>query len=139
MHRLALALPLLAACDLPRDPEGTLERIRGGTLRVGIMHAPPGLDVRGAAPRGPEVDRISALATRLRAEPSWRIGGESELMTALADFELDLVVGGLGQDNAYAEQVGMSRPHAGTVFATPPGENAWLMAVDAALDAGAAP
>lgn len=138
MPRLALALLLLGACGLPRDPEHTLERVRGGPLRVGIMHAPPQVDLRGAAPRGPEVDRIVALADTLHATITWRVGGETELMTALAAFELDLVVGGLGDDTPYAERVGLTRPHAGTVFATPPGENAWLMAVDAAL-AGAAP
>ena len=28
---------LLAACDLPRDSDGTLDRVRGGTMRVGVV------------------------------------------------------------------------------------------------------
>ena len=27
----------LAACGLPKDPEETLERVRGGELRVGVL------------------------------------------------------------------------------------------------------
>jgi polar amino acid transport system substrate-binding protein len=132
MPRLALTLLLLAACGLPRDPEGTLQRVQHGNLRVGIMHAPPHVDLRGDAPRGPEVDAVEQLARSLDTELTWRVGGESELMTALAQFELDLVVGGITEDTPYAETVGLTRPRAGTVFATPPGENAWLMAVEAA-------
>lgn len=39
----ALLVPLLAGCGLkmPSDPEGTLDRVAGGTLRVGISHNPP--------------------------------------------------------------------------------------------------
>ena len=28
-------------CDLPRDTHGTLDRVRGDTLRVGVTEAPP--------------------------------------------------------------------------------------------------
>src|SRR6185369_5924264 len=28
---------LVAACDLPRDSDGTLDRVRGGTMRVGVV------------------------------------------------------------------------------------------------------
>ena len=31
---MAAVLALPAACDLPRDPEGTLDQVRGGTLHV---------------------------------------------------------------------------------------------------------
>lgn len=34
-------LLLVGGCDLPRDPEQTFERVRGGTLRVGITARPP--------------------------------------------------------------------------------------------------
>lgn len=132
MPRLALTLLLLTACGLPRDPEGTLQRVQHGNLRVGLMHAPPHVDVRGDVPRGPEVDAVTHLARHFAADISWRVGGESELMTALERFELDLVVGGIAEDTPYAETVGLTRPRTGTVFATPPGENAWLMAVEAA-------
>src|SRR3712207_7643050 len=39
---LASLLALVAAaCDLPRDPEGTLQRVRGGTMRVGVVERRP--------------------------------------------------------------------------------------------------
>ena len=32
-----LFLLALTACDLPRDSDGTLDRVRGGTMRVGVV------------------------------------------------------------------------------------------------------
>lgn len=37
----AAVLLLLSSCDLPRDPENTLERVRGAKMRVGITASPP--------------------------------------------------------------------------------------------------
>src|SRR5690606_3054800 len=39
---LCLCLPLVPGCDdYPRDPEGTLGRVTGGTLRVGVSEGRP--------------------------------------------------------------------------------------------------
>src|SRR5690606_33083241 len=67
-------LPLcavFAACGLPRDPEGTLERARGGVLRVGGVDAPPHLVREGAAASGPEAELVYAFARSLGAEVEW--------------------------------------------------------------------
>lgn len=38
IRRISIALLfLLAACDLPRGSDGTLDRVRGGTMRVGVV------------------------------------------------------------------------------------------------------
>lgn len=49
------------ACGIPRDPEGTLERVRGGPLRVGVIHAPPWVTVEhlDSDPRGLEIDLVA--------------------------------------------------------------------------------
>jgi hypothetical protein len=130
---------LLAACGLPRDPEGTLDHVRGGVLRVGMVEDPPwaSRDAQGQ-PRGVEVELTTALAETVDAEIRWNHGGETRLMAALERFELDLVIGGLDLDSAYAERVGFTAPYYGGdghehVLAVPPGENAWLMTVDRLL------
>jgi len=144
MGRITTALVLVASlatgCGLPLDPKGTLDRVRGGTLRVGVVHNPPWTDVRPAGvPRGREVDLTRRLAEDLGAEVEWTVGGESRLMTDLERFELDLVIGGILQETAWSGTVGLTRPHAhkgkyNYVFACPPGENAWLVHLDRWID-----
>lgn len=138
--RLGLLGALLAACQLPRDPEDTLERVRGGVLRVGAVHEPPW--VRMPHPQGPpegvEVALVEALAASLGAELRWSFGGEGRLMTALERFELDLVIGGIDEDSPYQDKVGFTRPYyredgVDHVLAAPPGENAWIMHLEAFL------
>ena len=138
--RLVLAaVALVTACGLPRDPNGTLERVRGGVLRVGAVDEAPWV-VRHAdgRPRGVEVALVEALAERLGAELRWNHGGETRLMAALGRFELDLVIGGLDADSPYRDEVGLTRPYyegddRPHVFAAPPGENAWLMTLEGFL------
>lgn len=130
---------LLAACGLPRDPEGTLEHLHGGVLRVGLVDDPPwaGRDARGQ-PRGIEVEITEALANQLGAEIRWNYGGETRLMAELGRFELDLVIGGLNLDSPYSDEVGFTRPYyvgddQQHVLAGPPGENAWIMTLERSL------
>lgn len=137
MRRGLLASLALLGC-LPRDPGGTLERVRGGPLRVGVVEAPPYV-IRepGRPPRGSEVDAAERLAAVLGAAVEWTPGGETALMDALRERRLDLVIGGLTADSPYRDVVGFTRPYADCdgerVFAGPPGENRWLMTVEAFL------
>jgi divalent metal cation (Fe/Co/Zn/Cd) transporter len=63
------------ACDLPRDPEGTLGRARGGTLRVGAVEAPPYLRLGGGdEATGPEADLVRAFAESIGARVEWSWG-----------------------------------------------------------------
>lgn len=125
------------ACDWPRDPEGTLKRVRGGTLRVGAVHQPPWviLDPEGGPPGGSEAELTAELARRLDAELEWRTGGETQLMQALQKFELDLVIGGITTESPYREEVGFTAPYhkepdGEHVFAAPPGENGWVATLE---------
>lgn len=133
---LLLALLATSSCGLPRDPEGTLERVRGGVLRVGAVADPPWVGRDTDHLRGVEVALARALAADLGAELRWNHGGETRLMAALQNFELDLVIGGITEDSPYADEVGFTRPYyQGHVLAGPPGENAWLMTLEAFLRA----
>src|SRR3712207_2547513 len=98
MRSLAASVLVIAAvaCGIPRDPDGTLERISDGTIRVGVAHAEPWAIVDdGGIPRGVEVSLVERLAGTIGAEVRWTDGSEQELLTALEEGELDLVIGGL--------------------------------------------
>lgn len=129
-------------CGLPRDPEGTLERVRGGTLRVGIARAEPWTNGSAAAPAGVEIELVRAVAAGLTARVEWVAGGESELIERLEHHELDLVAAGLEETSPWGKRVGLTRPYlrwpengreVGRVLAVPPGENRFLLEVERRL------
>jgi polar amino acid transport system substrate-binding protein len=133
--RVAAALwPLVLACacaDLPRDPEGTLDRVRGGTLRVGGVDAPPWIVREGERATGPEAELVEAFARSLGARVEWRWASQDEHMHALERFELDLVAAGLTQATPWRTRVALTRPWLRRpkerhVLAAPPGENGIL-------------
>jgi polar amino acid transport system substrate-binding protein len=138
-ERLAAVVWLACACDLPRDPEGTAERVVRHGLRVGVVHEPPWACRRDGRPlAGAEVDLVREFARARGLDLSFTLGGETRLLAALQRFEYDLVIGGLVADSPYAADVGFTRPYHDAVdgehvFALPPGENAWTMQVEAFL------
>ena len=134
---------LLAGCgvSIPTDPEGTLERVSGGTLRVGVSPNPPWIEIpQGAEPTGTEVRLVEEFATTLPAEVTWTVGGEEALIKTLEIGGLDLVIGGLSADTPWTEHAAITKPYAeGTgpdgkriklVMAAPPGENAYLLTLE---------
>lgn len=150
------ALLLLAGCGvtLPTDPEGTLERVEGGFLRVGVSPHPPWTDAAGpgtdeSTPGGTEVDLLVRFAEQLDAEVQWTVGGEEDLIAELAAGRLDVVVGGLTAKSPWASHAALTRPYItvpgpdgsaeGHVMATPMGENAFLVTLETFLVEEAAP
>lgn len=131
---------LLAACDAPRDPERTLEHLRGGTLRAGAVESPLHLTRSGERAIGPEAELVAAFAAQHGAQVEWRWGGLDEHMQALKHFELDLVAAGLTTRSPWRREVGFTRPwrrdgETRRVLAVPPGENATLYALDRLIEA----
>jgi polar amino acid transport system substrate-binding protein len=116
------AAALLLACGIPRDPEGTLERIDGGRMRVGIAEQPPWATMEDGGPAGVEVDIVEGFARSLDAEIDWFPGSHAELLAALENRELDLVIGGLTDDDPWAQKVTFTQPYATiqVVVAAPP-------------------
>jgi polar amino acid transport system substrate-binding protein len=111
---LPLVLVALAAsgcASFPHDPEGTLRRVQGGKLRVGLVEAPPWVVRTAGEPAGAEVELARQLAADLGATPEWVWGGEQRHMEALERFELDLVVGGLTDDTPWDARVGLTGPY----------------------------
>jgi len=127
---LVLAL-VTAGCGLPRDVDGTLDRVRGGALRAGVTDNPPWTEAGDGEPAGAEVELVERFADGLGARVEWRRGSESALMTALGNGELDVVVGGFEEQSPWVEHASLTLPYVdGHVWALPLGENAWQVEVE---------
>lgn len=135
----------LVACGghYPADPEGTLNRVSGGVLRVGISHSPPWTDTSSSGdtdPEGIEAQLIKDYAASINAEIDWHESGEEQLITLLAENELDVVIGGLtsqspwsskaGLTTSYAESIGVDGSTAQHVMAVQMGENAFMTSLE---------
>lgn len=137
---LCLLLALAACAPWPRDAEHTTETVRGGELRVGVIHDPPFVSLRpGAPPSGREVRMAQALAHSLDARVVWVEGGADELFEDVEQFRLDLVIGGISPQSPWGEHVALTLPYrvrgahgrlVQRVAAVPPGENRWQMRVE---------
>lgn len=129
----------------PADPDGTLDRVSGGTLRVGISHQPPWTDTVSEGnseqdPGGIEVHLVEDYANSINAEVEWHAGGEEQLTTMLAERELDMVIGGLSDESpwtsnaalttSYAESIGVDSSTTKHVMAVQMGENAFMTSLE---------
>jgi polar amino acid transport system substrate-binding protein len=120
-----LAVALNAGCRFPDDVEGTLDRVEGGTLRVGVIDNPPWVVLEGGDPRGVEPTLLRRFAAGLDAEIAWFEGTEPDLMEALHGFQLDVVVGGITRSSPYAKEVSITAPYVDTEIqiGVPPGSD----------------
>lgn len=129
---------LLGGCGIsvPTDPDGTLDRVRTeGVLRAGASPRPGWVAVDGADPSGREPDLLARFADDLGADLEWTVAGEEELVRMLEDGEVDVAVGGFTEDNAWVDEVGLTRPYLGThVMMVPMGENALQSELERWLD-----
>lgn len=143
-----IASLLLAGCSatIPTDPEGTLDRVTGGTLRVGISPNPPWTDLPTGPdgdPSGTEVALVEDFAETIDADVVWVAGGEEDLIGQLERGELDLVIGGLTAKSPWSEKAALTYRYAETtgpegekelrVMAAPMGENAFLTEIEGFL------
>jgi ABC-type amino acid transport substrate-binding protein len=105
-------LVLNRGCDMPRDPQQTMQGIRQrGAIRVGVSESPPWTRAADTQPQGTEPDLIRRFAQSMQARVQWHAGGESELLARLEKHELDLVIGGLTADSPWKTRVALTRPY----------------------------
>ena len=124
-------------------PKGTLDRVRGGILRVGITYADPWVSRVGAEPTGVEVELVEAFARDLGSRVEWVQGSEEQLFEKLELGELDLVIGGITAKSPWKRKGAFTRPYATVlsetgqpekhVMAAHMGENAFLTELDVFL------
>lgn len=104
----------LACSSLPRDQEGTWNRIQHDRrIRVGLVENPPWVIRTTGEPAGTEVELVKRLASSYSVTPEWFWGGEQTHMEALHRYQLDLVIGGIDATTPWAktQQVGISKPY----------------------------
>jgi polar amino acid transport system substrate-binding protein len=139
MRRLRyIAVLILCGCSLPKDPDDTLQRVQGGTLRVGVAIAPPWTMDSAGTFGGVEPGLVRALAGELGTTVRWVPGNESVLLPLLHQRKLDLVIAGLDETTPWKKSVGITRPYHTVsdpeerrlVWAVAPGENAWQVRVE---------
>jgi hypothetical protein len=136
IRRAALALLcVLCACgSIPRDPDGTLDRVRASReFRVGLIAS-------GDHRPGDGLERafLSRVAAATGARPVTAEGAAERLLLDLEDEKLDLVVGTVGEETPWKDRVAVLRPF-GTTKGNPGlllvpiarnGENEWIMLLE---------
>jgi ABC-type amino acid transport substrate-binding protein len=144
---LLAGVMLVAGCGTyPADPQGTLEKVRGGTLRVGASPNAEWVRISGQgtpradAVQGSEAELVRRFAQTLGADVEWSIGTEQVLAEELKHGGLDLVIGGLDDKTPWSTHAGLTRPYAESrdqrgdlhkhVMLVPLGENAFLLELD---------
>jgi len=140
----AAAAIALTGCGLtiPTDPDGTLERVDGGVLRVGASPSEGLVEVSGDAVAGPLPTLVEEFATSRDARVEWTVGSEEDLADGLEHGELDLAVGGMTDTTPWTETVSVTRAYddlpgasgRSVVLLVPMGENAMQSALEAFLD-----
>jgi hypothetical protein len=130
---------VLAGCDLPRDPEDTLETVQGQELRVGVLKF------------GQNADKDRPIVERLAASLGSKLvyveGDAHALFEDLKRGHLHLVIGGVPKATPFAKELGLSKPigplhgaheEEDRVLAVRPGENAFLLRVNEIIAAARA-
>ncbi|CAA9491387.1 MAG: hypothetical protein AVDCRST_MAG53-1480 [uncultured Solirubrobacteraceae bacterium] len=116
--RIAVALAaavVLSGCELPRDPDRTLDRVRDTTMRVGVTENDPWVQLADPDdPQGVEPTLVRRFAAALNAQVEWIEGSEEDLIGALKEGQLDLVVGGLTRKSPWKTQAALTRPYLST-------------------------
>ena len=140
---IALVFALAGCGSIPADPDGTLERVTDGVLRVGVSPDDGLISVAGNEVSGKEAELVEDFAETLNARVEWTIGGEEHLVGQLDTGKLDLVVGGITDATPWVESAGVTRAYPAMpgadgrniVMLVPLGENRFLGELERFLDA----
>ena len=110
----------LQGCQYPRDPDGTLDGVRGGKLVVAWAVSEPWVAGEG---EGLEPDLVKQLAQKLGAEITWVEMPESEMVAALERKTVDVAIAGLASTAEIRRKVSLTRSYVSTHLevATPAG------------------
>lgn len=132
---------VLSGCGIPRDMEGTLDRARGGELRVGVSPNPPWVVIEDGKPSGGvETELVKQFADKIDSQVVFTTGTEGQLFAMLAENQLDVVLAGLTDDTPWTE-IGLTRWYVQAydpiedkernhVWAVAAGENRLLLEID---------
>jgi polar amino acid transport system substrate-binding protein len=111
----AMAAAVAAGCQYPRDPDGTLNRVEGGVMRVGVSESDPWVVMEGDEPSGgAEVELARRFARDVGARIEWVQGSEEELVDAAKEGQVDLILAGLTNKSRWKKDVAFTRPYVET-------------------------
>lgn len=137
---LLLPLLVLTGCGVPADPDGALDRVAGGTLRVGVSPHGEFTTVDDGEVSGSEARLVEEFASSIDADVEWTVASEEALVRELEHGGLDLVIGGLTDETPWIDKAGMTRPYTEftdergethkLVMLVPLGENGFLVALE---------
>lgn len=96
---IIFAALVLAGCRYPVNIERPMADMQGGEVNIGLSENPPWVINTDQGPAGLEVEIIRALAEKMDATINWHWDSEGNLLAALSQHQLDLVIGGLTQDS----------------------------------------
>ena len=120
---IVLGVFLLVACDLPRDPEGTLDRITAGDISIGR--------IAGSEPDPTEEKVLQSLLSSLQATPHYETDDAEHLVARLSQPRRRppkmILLSARSHQTRKTEIGGEPRR---TVFAVRSGENGFLKAVN---------
>lgn len=104
--KILAALLMLNGCgDVPRDPEGTVERVqKSKVLRVGVVSS------GSAAPDAMQRRFLGLIASETSSKPHFTTGSAELLLPELERGELDIVVGQFAVDTPWSKRVTIMPP-----------------------------
>ncbi|AMM49935.1 hypothetical protein TH61_00355 [Rufibacter sp. DG15C] len=127
---------LLAGCtQYPKDPEDTLTKVTGGTLVVGYSENAPWVVDGANGPSGLEADLVRGYAKTINAQIEWKKDTEQDLLHALEENQLHVVIAGITDDTPWKKNISFTRPYAELekkkhVFCVIKGENALVTSLE---------
>ena len=116
-------LILIACTDFPKDPRKTLERARGGTLKVGVSENYPWVIREGDVPVGVEPELVRRFAESIDAQVEWIWGSPETHFAGLEQYDLHLAITGVTKTSPWRKHLGFSEPYhtSRVIIAQPPG------------------
>jgi hypothetical protein len=137
---MSAALLLVIGCDaIPRDPRGTLERVRATkVINVGVIATGP-----ASSDSHPQQVLLSRLGATTGAALHVEIAAAERVLSRLERGDLDLVVGEMADDSPWRGRVTLlpplvepaTEPAVVPTVAARNGENAWISLLSAEISA----
>lgn len=135
----------ISGCDnYPKDVQHSFDNIKASQrIRVGVIEQSPWAIENDTNLSGIEIEIINAFATSLDVTPQWLVLSEAQATLLLEQYKLDVVVGGLTEDNPRKDSIAFTRPYLEInngqkhrhVMAVPKGENRLMVTLERFLSA----
>lgn len=112
-HFLTVSLAAIAVgCDnFPKDPRGSFEKAKASDLRVGVINDVPWAHSDGQSAAGWDAGIVKGFAEKHYMLVKWVPGAEHDLIPALEEGELHMLIGGITKDSPLKDLVGLSNPY----------------------------